>query len=38
VSAVVNGTTPSGKKAHVATTGFDLGSATGAWTDYLRFP
>jgi stage II sporulation protein D len=37
VSAVVNGTTSAGKKAHIATTGFDLGSATGAWTDYLRF-
>ncbi|HZZ96205.1 MAG TPA: SpoIID/LytB domain-containing protein [Jatrophihabitantaceae bacterium] len=37
VSAVVNGTTPAGKKAHLSTTGFDLGTATGVWTDYLRF-
>ncbi len=37
VSAVVNGTTPAGKKAHIDTTGFDLGAATGTWTDYLRF-
>jgi SpoIID/LytB domain protein len=36
VSAYVNGTTAAGKKAHIATTGFDLGAATGVWTDYLR--
>jgi peptidoglycan hydrolase-like amidase len=33
----VNGTTPSGKSAHVAATGFDLGNAAGVGTDYLRF-
>jgi peptidoglycan hydrolase-like amidase len=36
LTAYVNGTTTSGKKAHIATTGFDLGSAFGLWTDYLR--
>lgn len=36
LTAYVNGTTTSGKTAHVATTGFDLGSAFGLWTDYLR--
>lgn len=36
VSAYVNGTTSAGKKAHISTTGYDLGSALGVWTDYLR--
>ena len=36
VSAYVNGTKYSGAAAHIATTGFDLGSAVGLWTDYLR--
>lgn len=36
LSAYVNGTTTSGKTAHIATTGFDLGSAFGLWTDYVR--
>jgi stage II sporulation protein D len=37
LTAYVNGTTTAGKSAHIATTGFDLGSATGAYTDYLKF-
>lgn len=36
VGAIVNGVTFSGKAAHVSTTGFDLGSALGVYTDYLR--
>jgi stage II sporulation protein D len=36
VSAYVNGRTFSGKAAHVATSGFDLGSAFGVYTDYVR--
>jgi SpoIID/LytB domain protein len=35
VNAYVNGTTPSGGSAHIATTGYDLGSALGIYTDYL---
>jgi peptidoglycan hydrolase-like amidase len=37
VSGYVNGTTDSGARAHLATTGFGLGDAAGVWTDYLRF-
>ena len=36
VTAYVNGKKYSGAAAHVATTGYDLGSAVGVWTDYLR--
>ena len=36
LTAIVNGRTFSGKAAHVSTTGFDLGSAFGVYTDYLR--
>jgi SpoIID/LytB domain protein len=36
LSAIVNGRTSAGKAAHVSTTGFDLGSAFGVYTDYLR--
>lgn len=37
LSAYVNGTTAAGKPAHIATSGVDLGGATGAYTDYLKF-
>lgn len=36
ISAVVNGQNSAGKAAHVSTTGYDLGSAVGLYTDYLR--
>lgn len=36
VTAYVNGKKSSGAAAHLATTGYDLGSAVGLWTDYLR--
>lgn len=36
VAGIVNGTTRAGGPAHVATTGFRLGDATGVDTDYLR--
>jgi peptidoglycan hydrolase-like amidase len=36
LEAYVNGRTASGKPAHIATTGDELGSALGVWTDYLR--
>jgi SpoIID/LytB domain protein len=36
VTAYVNGKKYSGASAHIATTGYDLGSAVGLWTDYLR--
>jgi SpoIID/LytB domain protein len=35
VSAYVNGTTSTGGTAHIATSGYDLGSALGLYTDYL---
>jgi stage II sporulation protein D len=35
-AAYVNGTTKSGAKAHILTTGFALGDNTQAFTDYLR--